>query len=179
MQPPGRAPAGPRAPIRRLFESPLARKITKYTIGSVLALLTSIVVFALLLWAGVGTTADSVLAFIAGAVPNWILNRRWAWQRAEQKLDFGREIVGYTLISLLSLAAASAGTGWTHAWVTHHLASGDGLRVMLVTGSYVLVQGLLFAGKFLAYDRWVFSDGRGLRAIIRARLATAATPHEQ
>ena len=52
---------------RRLARSRFAVKVTRYAIGSVVALLTSVVVFALLLGAGVGTTADSILAFMAGA----------------------------------------------------------------------------------------------------------------
>ena len=59
----------------RLANSPLARKITKYAIGSLIALLTSIVVFAVMYVTLSGhTTLDSIVAFIAGAIPNWVLN---------------------------------------------------------------------------------------------------------
>jgi putative flippase GtrA len=146
--------------------------VTRYAIGSVVALLTSVIVFALLLDAGVGTTADSVLAFIAGAVPNWILNRRWAWQRTGQ-MDVAREVVGYALISVVALAASSAGTGVADALVRDRLAHQPALRIILVTLAYVGVQGLLFIGKFVAYDRWVFTDGSRVRAALRARLAGA------
>jgi putative flippase GtrA len=140
---------------RKLTGSKLAVKVTRYAIGSVIALATSVVVFALLLAAGVGTTADSILAFIAGAVPNWILNRRWAWERTGE-MDVAREVVGYTVISVISLIASSAGTGWTDSLVRHHVSHQHALRVALVTLSYVVVQGLLFAAKFIAYDRWIF-----------------------
>lgn len=133
-----------------------------------MALLTSVIVFALLLDAGVGTTADSVLAFIAGAIPNWILNRRWAWQRTGQ-MDVAREVVGYTMISVVALAASSAGTGWVDALVRDQLAHQQVLRIVLVTLAYVVVQGLLFVGKFVAYDRWVFTDDGRIRAALRAR----------
>jgi len=146
---------GHRALYRRLAASRLTVKVTRYAIGSVVALLTSVVVFALLLDAGVGTTADSVLAFIAGAVPNWILNRRWAWERTGE-MDVAREVLGYTLISVIALAASSAGTGWVDAILRHHLTQQHALRVVLVTLAYVTVQGLLFVAKFVAYDRWVF-----------------------
>jgi putative flippase GtrA len=147
-------------------------KVTRYAIGSVVALATSVIVFALLLDAGVGTTADSILAFIAGALPNWILNRRWAWERTGE-MDVAREVVGYTLISLIALAASSAGTGWTDAMLRHHLSNQHTLRVLLVTLAYVVVQGLLFVAKFIAYDRWVFTDGGRFRAALRARRAGA------
>jgi putative flippase GtrA len=150
-------------------------KVTRYAIGSVVALATSVVVFGLLLDAGVGTTLDSVLAFIAGALPNWVLNRRWAWERTGE-MDVAREVVGYTLISLVALAASSAGTGWTNAIVRHHLNHDHSLRVLLVTLAYVVVQGLLFVAKFIAYDRWVFTDGGRFRAALRARRAGAGLP---
>ena len=92
--------------IGRLRASALARKITRYALGSVFALLTSIVTFALLYVAGVGTTACSVTAFVAGAVPNWILNRRWAWE-ISGRVAFLREMVGYVTVSILALVASS------------------------------------------------------------------------
>ena len=157
--------------LDKVIESEFGLKVTKYAIGSVIALITSVVVFAVLLWVGVGTTIDSVAAFIAGAVPNWVLNRRWAWERTEHKLDVTREVVGYTVVSLISLAAASAGTGWTHHWVNLHVRKGDGARVILVTGAYVLIQAILFFAKFVVYDRWVFTGESRFRKAIRARLA--------
>ena len=141
--------------LRRLARSKLAVRVTRYTIGSVLALLTSVAVFALLLAAGAGTTVDSVLAFVAGAVPNWILNRRWAWGRSGE-MDLGREVVGYTAISVIALIASSAGTGWANSLSRHHFAHQHQLRIAFVTLAYVAVQGLLFAAKFVAYDQWVF-----------------------
>jgi putative flippase GtrA len=136
----------------------------------VVALLTSVIVFALLLGAGVGTTADSTLAFVAGALPNWILNRRWTWERTGE-MDKTREVLGYTLISLLALVASSAGTGWADAVLRQHLSHQHTLRVLLVTLAYVGVQGVLFVAKFVAYDRWVFTESGRIRAAIRARRA--------
>jgi putative flippase GtrA len=147
-------------------ESAFAGKVTRYAIGSVVALVTSIVVFAVAYVAGCSTTVCSITAFVAGAVPNWVLNRRWAWQISGQ-VAFMREIVGYVVISLLALVASSAATGWTQTQVqgipAHH-----GLRVLIVTASYVAVQALLFVAKFIVYERWVFS-GRSLRAAVRSR----------
>jgi putative flippase GtrA len=163
---------GPRRLYRRLARSRFVVKVTRYAIGSVVALLTSVIVFALLLDAGVGTTADAVLAFIAGAVPNWILNRRWAWERTGE-MDVAREVVAYTLISVFALAASSAGTGWANATVRGQFAHQHALRVVLVTLAYVVVQSLLFVAKFIAYDVLVFTDGGRIRAAPRARRPTA------
>ena len=155
---------------QRLRHSARAGRLTRYTVGSVVALATSVAAFALLIEAGVGTTAASVLAFLAGAVPNWVLNRRWAW-RVRGRLSIGREVVGYAAISIAALVFSSVATGWTHERVAA-LHAGHGLRVALVTLAYVAVQALLFLVKFLAYDHWVFEPGggrRGLRAALRSR----------
>lgn len=150
-----------------LRRSPLGGRITRYALGSVIALLTSVVVFALLYVAGVGTTADSILAFAAGAVPNWILNRRWAW-KVKGRVDFGREIFGYVVVSVLALVFSSVATGLTNNWV-QGIPAHDGIRVTLVTASYVAVQAILFVAKFLAYEHWVFYGRSRVRAALRSR----------
>lgn len=152
--------------LQRFYASKWFTKVARYAVGSVIALLTSVVVFAVMLDAGFGTTIDSIAAFVAGAVPNWILNRRWAWERTD-RVDVGREVIGYIAISVVSLVASSAGTGAAQHWVRLHVH--QGFRVVLVTAAYVLVQALLFAGKFLIYERWVFTGRSRFRAALRSR----------
>ncbi|MGP0050716.1 MAG: GtrA family protein [Solirubrobacteraceae bacterium] len=152
---------------RWLRRSRLAGKLGRYAIGSVVALVTSVLVFAGLYLLGVGTTVDSVAAFVAGAVPNWILNRRWAWE-ITGRVEVAREIVGYAIVSVLALVAASAATGWTQAQV-QSLPPHHGIRVALVTLSYVGVQAILFAAKFLVYEHWVFAGRSRVRAAVRSR----------
>jgi putative flippase GtrA len=154
--------------LQRARTTPFVAKVTKYALGSVLALVTSVVVFAILYVIDPNTTLDSILAFVAGAVPNWILNRRWAWQ-VTGRVEFAREVIGYTVVSLIALAASSFGTGAMQSWVVKHVAAGHGLRVILVTGAYVFVQAVLFVVKFLIYDRWVFAGRSRVRAALRSR----------
>jgi putative flippase GtrA len=151
----------------RLRVSALASKITKYAIGSVVALATSIVVFAILYVLHVDTTWCSIGAFIAGAVPNWILNRRWAWGMRGQ-VHVLREIVGYLIISILVLVASSAATGAAQDQV-QGIPTGHGIRVLLVTAAYVAVQALFFVAKFVVYEHWVFAGRSRLRAAVRSR----------
>jgi putative flippase GtrA len=134
----------------------------------VFALATSVVVFALLDWQGVSTTACSILAFVAGAIPNWILNRRWAW-RVRGKVNWGREIVGYLGVSLIALGASAEATGFTQGHIATHFSKGTGLRVIIVTGAYVFVQAVLFGLKFFVYEHWVFAGRSRVRAALRSR----------
>jgi putative flippase GtrA len=155
--------------MQRFSQSPFAKKVTKYAIGSAIALATSIVVFALMYVILNGhTTLDSIVAFIAGAVPNWVLNRRWAW-KIKGEVAFLREIVAYIAISGVVLVASSLGTGAMQSWVKAHVTAGHGIRVILVTGAYVFVQAVLFVAKFVIYEKWVFSGQSRLRAAVRSR----------
>ena len=153
----------------RFSRSAYAAKVTKYAIGSVIALLTSIVVFAVayVILGGHPTTC-SILAFFAGAIPNWILNRRWAW-KITGRADFLREIVAYLAISGVVLVASSLGTSAMQSWVKGHVTPHHGIRVLLVTGAYVFVQAVLFVAKFVVYEKWVFSGQSRLRAAVRSR----------
>jgi putative flippase GtrA len=153
--------------LGRWRSSPFAVKITRYAVGSVIALGTSVLVFGILYVAGLGTTACSILAFVAGAIPNWILNRRWAWE-VRGKVEVAREVVGYAIVSLVAVGLSALVTGWTNEAV-QSLPAHSGIHVALVTASYVLVQAVLFLAKFVIYDRWVFAGRSRVRAALRSR----------
>jgi len=140
-----------------LRRSPVAGRITRYTVGSVVAVATSEVAFAVCYASGIGTTPSSVIAFVVGALPNWVLNRRWAWRRTG-RLDLWREVVGYALTSVVSLVASAAATGWTSGRV-HELTHDHTLRVVLVTASYLATYAVLFVAKFVLYERVIFVTG--------------------
>ncbi len=135
-----------------------------------IALATSIIVFAVMYVAlgGKHTTICSIGAFLAGAIPNWILNRRWAW-KMEGRVEFLREIVAYIAISGVVLVASSLGTGVMQAGSRFIVTPHHGIRVILVTGAYVFVQAVLFVAKYLVYEHWVFAGKSRLRAALRSR----------
>lgn len=153
---------------QRFSRTPWIAKVTKYAIGSGVALLTSIVVFAVMDWMGIRTGIDSAAAFVAGAIPNWVLNRKWAW-KLEGRAEFLREILAYTVISVLVWAASTWATGNTQNWARHHISPGSGLQVIVTTAAYVFVQAVFFAVKFVIYDKWVFAGKSRLRAAVRSR----------
>jgi putative flippase GtrA len=132
------------------------------------AALTSAVVFAVLYVLGVGTTACSVVAFVAGAVPNWILNRRWAWS-VQGKIAIGREVIAYIVVSALTLLATAEATAWAQRQV-QSLPAHTGIRVALVTASYLAVFAILFVARFAVYEFWIFSGRSRVRAAVRSRL---------
>lgn len=153
--------------------SALVTRVTRYTIGSIVAVVVSEITFAVLFATGVPTTPDNVAAFVAGAIPNWILNRRWAWQKRGQ-LRFGREVVGYLVTSVISLAASSVATAWAHDVVKDHHVSHTA-SVAIVTLTYLASYLVLFVLKFIAYEVWIFSDHRRVRDDLRSRRQVRTT----
>jgi putative flippase GtrA len=128
----------------------------RYTAGSVVALGTSELVLVLCYSTGwLGTTGASIVAFFAGAIPNYVLNRRWVWERRGRP-DFLREIVLYAVVSLLSLVAAASAT----AFAASIAPGGKTDQVVFVAAAYLATYGGLFVAKFIALHLFVFERGR-------------------
>jgi putative flippase GtrA len=152
---------------RALLRHPLRGRMTKFAISSVVAAITSAVVFPVLYVLGASTTACTIVAFFAGAIPNWTLNRRWTW-KVEGRVAFGREILAYLVISASTLLALSLATGWTDRQV-QSIPAHHGIRVLLVTGSYFVVLAVLYGIRFFLYEHWIFSGRSRVRAALRSR----------
>ena len=154
--------------FKALLGHPLRGKVTKFAIASALAAITSAIVFPVMYVLGASTTACTIVAFFAGAIPNWTLNRRWTW-KVEGRVAWGREILAYCVISVTTLVILSLVTGWVDHLVQRNIAPGSGLRVLLVTGSYFLVLAVLYGLRFFLYEHWIFSGRSRVRAALRSR----------
>src|SRR5436305_14436083 len=100
----------------------------------------------------VNTTVATILAFFAGAIPNWSINRRWTW-KVRGRVAFGREILAYLVISGITLVLLSLATNPADYFVKqHHIRQGTGLRVLIVTGSHFLTLAIRFGARFLRYE---------------------------
>jgi putative flippase GtrA len=141
--------------------------VTRFAISSAFAAGTSAVVFPVLYVLGLSTTACTIIAFFAGAIPNWTLNRRWTW-KVQGRVAFGREILAYLVISAVTLVLLATATGLTNRAVSH-LPAHHGIRVVLVTASYFLVLGFLYGVRFFLYEHWIFSGRSRVRAALRSR----------
>jgi putative flippase GtrA len=117
----------------------------------------------------VNTTLATILAFFAGAIPNWSINRRWTW-KVRGRVAFGREIFAYLVISATTLVLLSLATNGADAFVkAQHIPKGTGLRVLIVTGSYFVVLAVLYGVRFFLYEKWIFSGRSRVRAALRSR----------
>ena len=150
----------------RLTRTPFSAKMTKYALGSVIAFVMGNLFFALFYAMSCGTTVCSVVGFVAAAIPNWILNRRWAWQQSGRPP--AKQVITYVMVSALVLLSSSWATGLTNHWVKHHVEDHHGLRLLIVTGSYVAVTVVWFFVKFAIYEFWVFAERSRVRPALRS-----------
>ncbi len=125
-------------------------RLFRYAAGSGVAALASEVTFVLVFGvAHAATVVATVAAFLAGALPNWVLNRRWAWSRRD-RVDVRHEVLPYTAIVLGALVITTAATTFVNS-LTGDLS--HWAAVALVDGTFVAVTGGLFVTKFVLFDR--------------------------
>lgn len=138
--------------MSRLPGRALVARFARYTAGSVVALAVSEVTLVLCFATGCTSAAvASVLAFFAGAVPNYLLNRSWVWKRRGQ-VEVRRELVPYVTISLATLGLAALATTLAAQWAP----AGSATRTAFVALAYLATYGVLFVAKFFAYQHFVF-----------------------
>jgi putative flippase GtrA len=143
-----------------LVQHPLVRRITGYSAGSVVAVIISETAFAMAYgWGHSGTTWASAVGFVGGAVPNYILNRRWAW-RDRRGRNRHNEIFLYMAVAISTFVASAFVTHWAEVSARHMSVSG-GWQVTLVTAAYLAVSGVFFVVKFVIYETVVFTRAPG------------------
>jgi putative flippase GtrA len=143
--------------LGRSHSTRLGVRFGRYTLGSVVAVVTSEIAFVICYGTGLlGTTAASAVAFLAGAIPNYGLNRSWAFGR-RGRVRVGREVVLYAVVSLVSFAASAAATGSTNHWASH-VTDEHTVRTALVAAAYLATYGVLFLAKFAVFQRFIFAD---------------------
>jgi putative flippase GtrA len=133
----------------------------------VVAFITSaVVLFVCLSWFNLGAITATVIAFFAGAIPNWVLNRRWAWEKRGRE-GVVKETTLYVIVSVIALVASSATDKFT-AVEAAHLRNALAKSV-LVTFAYMFSVVVLTGLKYVAYDRLVFVDRSAPRGERRSR----------
>lgn len=141
---------------RSLLRHPLARRITGYSAGSLVAVVISEACFATTYgWGHSGTTLASAAGFVGGAVPNYILNRRWAW-RDRRGRNRHQEILLYMSVAIVSFLVSAVVTHWAEIGA-RHLTAVRGWQVALITATYLGVSGVFFAVKFVIYETVIFT----------------------
>lgn len=142
----------------------------KYSASSVVATVISQSAFALCYWFGTAALVASLVAWVTGTVPSYLMNRRWTWGH---RGPTGRDLLPYAIIVVVSAVLAAIVTTITDRLVQDRIDS-HAWQTVLVSGSYLGTYGVLFILKFVLFDRYVFAKKPSQAAETEA--AEARTP---
>ena len=124
------------------------REGTRFLVASVAATLLQYVLLVFLVEvAALGAIVSGGLAFVAGAVTNYVLRRNYVFRRGTPHRQGIPRAVVVTLMGL--------GMNMTIFWIA---LDGLGLPYLL---AQLTATGMLFAWNFLAHRHWTFAPARG------------------
>jgi putative flippase GtrA len=153
------------AALRAGHRLSLKTRVIRYSAGSAVAAGVSELTLTLLVGlARMSAGPAAVVAFLAGAVPNWVLNRQWAWEHTG-RVRVRRELVPYVAIVLVTLAATAGASAAVDAATRH---ASHWVSVVAVDGAYIAATGVMFVIKFVLFDRLVFRPGGTPAAAVAA-----------
>jgi len=125
-------------------------RFARFTVASAIA--TTITQLVLVAEYAVGTgdaLTASTVAFLAGAVPHFVLVRYWAWAEHDPS-KLGRQLTGYLAVTALGGVASIGLTTLTEPLVT---TLAPDWQVILLSVAYLVASGPVFLVKFVVLDR--------------------------
>jgi putative flippase GtrA len=114
-------------------------------------LLSQLTLTGLFWLGGVNATTASLVAFVAGAIPNFIVNWKWTWGRSGRPALL-RELLPYIAIIVGGGLAATALTTVTDH-VLAPMVTDRGARTITLDIAYLSSYAILFVLKFALLDR--------------------------
>jgi putative flippase GtrA len=145
------------AVLRRLARSRVARLFTRFAAGTVVSTacsqLTLIVLFGML---DASVAVSGGVAFVAGAIPNFLIHRFWTWRRSGP-VGMRRELMPYlAVITFSGLVAVGITTGVDR--LLGGAIADHALRTAVIAVVYGLSYLPVFVLKFALLDRLVFGS---------------------
>lgn len=139
----------------RVTRSPLARVFSRFAAGSAVAAgcswLAILLLFGVL---GASAAVSGALAFLAGAIPNFVLQRYWTWKRSG-RIGLRAELLPYVAVIAFNGLVATGVTAGADRIIASAVDS-HAARTVLLTAAFTVTYLLLFVVKFVLLDRLVF-----------------------
>lgn len=137
------------------LRGPAGQKLFRYSVASVVAVVVSVV--CLVFFNGVvGMRAwvSSTLATAIATVPNYYMNRKWAWGKAGRSHLF-KEVIPFWVLAFIGWGFSTISVDVMEAYAKHHH-----FAHVTETASVALVYfgafGVLWIGKFVIFNRILF-----------------------
>jgi len=171
----GRSPMAPDVLTRVLGGSEEARKAVRYCLASAVSVAVSqavlFVTFGPLHWPA--HTANIVACAVA-TLPAYYLNRAWVWGKTGRS-HVRREIMPFWVIAFLGLGLSTWAADFASA-NAHHLTTWNLGRTLVVMAATLGAFGLLWVGKFVAFNKVLFAQEPGA-ALLFLRARPGVRPH--
>jgi len=155
------------AQVSEYLHGPEGVKMFRYSMASVVALITSVVCLAILNGPlAMSAVVASTLATAVATVPSYYLNRRWAWGK-DGRSHFWKEVVPFWALAFMGWALSTYSVRLMEAYAKHHQFT-HVLRTASVTFVYIAAFGVLWVGKFVIFNKVLFvhhGDRKGGRRV--------------
>lgn len=132
--------------------------LRRFAAASAVATVSNQLVFVTAYAAGASPVMATVLAWLAGAVPNFLLNRR-TWGSGGRSALRG-EVLRFLLISVTTALLAAVATSSVEPLALRLFSESPSARIALVSVVFVGTYAAMFALKFVLMDRVVFTARR-------------------
>lgn len=129
----------------------------KYTATSVISTVASQAAFILVygVFALFSSRGSSIFSSIVGTIPSYYLNRNWAWGKSG-KSHFWREVAPFWILAVIGLVFSTWGVDFTKTHTTE--VHSHTLRTIELAGAYLGSFGILWIGKFIIFNKFLFID---------------------
>lgn len=141
--------------IRRKLRTPMALKLFRYSMASVVAVIVSNV--CLLIFVGLakmGVVLASTLATTIAAIPSYEMNRKWAWGK-HGKSHLMKEVVPFWGLAILGWAFSTWAVWVMDGYAKRHHFS-HAAQTFSVAIVYFSAFGVLWVGKFVIFNKVMF-----------------------
>lgn len=129
--------------------------VSRFAAASVIATVLSQLVFVASYWLSTASVAATVLAWVAGAIPNFVLNRR-IWGGGGREALRG-EILRFGVISVSTALLAAFATSVAESFARTSFPLSHTAQVATVWAAFLGTYVAMFVVKFFLIDRLVFT----------------------
>jgi putative flippase GtrA len=138
------------------LRSPGGQKLFRYSLASAVAVvvsLTCLVFFNGVL--GISAWVSSTLATAIATVPNYVMNRNWAWGKTGRS-HLWKEVVPFWVLAFIGWALSTVAVHAMEGYANRHHFS-HALSTLTVALVYLAAFGVLWIGKFIFFNKVLFA----------------------
>ena len=137
------------------LRGPEGRKLFRYSMASAVAVVISVVLLVIFNGVvGLSAWVSSTLATAIAAVPNYEMNRKWAWGKSGRS-HLWKEVVPFWALAFLGWGVSTVSVHLMESYAKHHNFS-HLLSTGTVTIVYVAAFGVLWVAKFVIFNKLLF-----------------------